>query len=188
MSERQEPHVQNKTPHKLKLVGAEGFEPPTACSQSRCATRLRYAPKRITKDGRNRWLRTSCASRILRCGARFRRSCRSWRQGNYRDTPFKSQRKSAINRIFNIYFNLSRFLKDLVFARKEDAANATTAANSDFKSSIFILYCFLKFIRNIKSMGKQKKNATHLCDASFNCHIIQNQVLWRYVMRPLARS
>ena len=26
------------------MVGAEGFEPPTACSQSRCATRLRYAP------------------------------------------------------------------------------------------------------------------------------------------------
>ena len=28
----------------LNLVGAEGFEPPTLCSQSRCATRLRYAP------------------------------------------------------------------------------------------------------------------------------------------------
>ncbi len=28
-----------------KLVGAEGFEPPTASSQSWCATRLRYAPK-----------------------------------------------------------------------------------------------------------------------------------------------
>jgi hypothetical protein len=27
------------------LVGAEGFEPPTPCSQSRCATRLRYAPR-----------------------------------------------------------------------------------------------------------------------------------------------
>ena len=26
------------------MVGAEGFEPPTPCSQSRCATRLRYAP------------------------------------------------------------------------------------------------------------------------------------------------
>ena len=26
------------------LVGAEGFEPPTFCSQSRRATRLRYAP------------------------------------------------------------------------------------------------------------------------------------------------
>ena len=28
----------------VKLVGAEGFEPPTLCSQSRCATRLRHAP------------------------------------------------------------------------------------------------------------------------------------------------
>ncbi len=27
-----------------KLVGVEGFEPPTTCSQSRCATRLRYTP------------------------------------------------------------------------------------------------------------------------------------------------
>ena len=27
-----------------KLVGADGFEPPTLCSQSRCATRLRHAP------------------------------------------------------------------------------------------------------------------------------------------------
>src|SRR5579859_4288242 len=27
-----------------ELVGAEGFEPTTPCSQSRCATRLRYAP------------------------------------------------------------------------------------------------------------------------------------------------
>ena len=26
------------------LVGADGFEPPTLCSQSRCATRLRHAP------------------------------------------------------------------------------------------------------------------------------------------------
>ena len=26
------------------MVGADGFEPPTLCSQSRCATRLRYAP------------------------------------------------------------------------------------------------------------------------------------------------
>ena len=27
-----------------KLVGARGFEPPTPCSQSKCATRLRHAP------------------------------------------------------------------------------------------------------------------------------------------------
>ena len=29
------------------MVGAEGFEPPTLCSQSRCATRLRYAPNYV---------------------------------------------------------------------------------------------------------------------------------------------
>ena len=29
------------------VVGAEGFEPPTPCSQSRCATRLRYAPIKL---------------------------------------------------------------------------------------------------------------------------------------------
>ena len=28
----------------IVLVGADGFEPPTLCSQSRCATRLRHAP------------------------------------------------------------------------------------------------------------------------------------------------
>jgi hypothetical protein len=28
----------------ILLVGAEGFEPPTPCSQSKCATRLRHAP------------------------------------------------------------------------------------------------------------------------------------------------
>ena len=31
----------------LKGIGAAGFEPATTCSQSRCATRLRYTPKRI---------------------------------------------------------------------------------------------------------------------------------------------
>ena len=38
------------------LVGARGFEPPTPCPQSRCATRLRHAPPRpqvsITKGER----------------------------------------------------------------------------------------------------------------------------------------
>jgi hypothetical protein len=29
---------------EVKMVGARGFEPPTPCSRSRCATRLRYAP------------------------------------------------------------------------------------------------------------------------------------------------
>ena len=30
------------------VVGARGFEPPTPCSQGRCATRLRYAPTRTS--------------------------------------------------------------------------------------------------------------------------------------------
>ncbi len=29
---------------RLEMVGVEGFEPPTSCSQSRRATRLRYTP------------------------------------------------------------------------------------------------------------------------------------------------
>ena len=29
----------------LKVVGEEGFEPPTLWSQTRCATKLRYSPK-----------------------------------------------------------------------------------------------------------------------------------------------
>ena len=37
----------------VTMVGAEGFEPPTLCSQSRCATRLRYAPTEIS-EGRQR--------------------------------------------------------------------------------------------------------------------------------------
>ena len=31
--------------HCLLMVGATGFEPATPCSRSKCATRLRYAPK-----------------------------------------------------------------------------------------------------------------------------------------------
>ncbi len=34
------------TSTERKVVGEEGFEPPTSCSQSRRATRLRYTPKR----------------------------------------------------------------------------------------------------------------------------------------------
>ena len=34
----------NELQTHLKMVGAEGFEPPTLWSQTRCATKLRYAP------------------------------------------------------------------------------------------------------------------------------------------------
>ena len=47
--------IKNKTGYRLLicnplilLVGAVGFELTTLCSQSRCATRLRYAPKTET--------------------------------------------------------------------------------------------------------------------------------------------
>src|SRR6185436_4859669 len=33
-----------------EMVGARGFEPPTPCSQSRCATRLRYTPTRASEQ------------------------------------------------------------------------------------------------------------------------------------------
>ena len=36
--------AENPRESDKEMVGAEGFEPPTLCSQSRCATRLRYAP------------------------------------------------------------------------------------------------------------------------------------------------
>ncbi len=36
-----------------KLVGVEGFEPPTTCSQSKCATRLRYTPSGLSKARAN---------------------------------------------------------------------------------------------------------------------------------------
>ena len=36
----------------VRLVGAEGFEPPTLCSQSRCATRLRHAPSSVRRNRR----------------------------------------------------------------------------------------------------------------------------------------
>ena len=43
------------------MVGVQGFEPWTLCSQSRCATRLRYTP---IKTGTWDWTRTSIALRV----------------------------------------------------------------------------------------------------------------------------
>ena len=37
--------------YKRKLVGVEGFEPPTSCSQSRRATKLRYTPTTFFING-----------------------------------------------------------------------------------------------------------------------------------------
>ena len=70
-----------------RLVGVEGFEPPTHCSQSSCATRLRYTPTRFTAgqcygDNGTRsmpeWhdlqLTFIRAKRIMRCFSRARSS------------------------------------------------------------------------------------------------------------------
>jgi hypothetical protein len=38
--------------NEMIMVGAEGFEPPTLWSQTRCATRLRYAPTRFSLSHR----------------------------------------------------------------------------------------------------------------------------------------
>ena len=42
------------TTARRNLVGVEGFEPPTSCSQSRRATRLRYTPATRAGGARGR--------------------------------------------------------------------------------------------------------------------------------------
>jgi hypothetical protein len=66
----------------IALVGAAGFEPATPCSQSRCATRLRHAPKTFAAGIRQfciRWQAQSTASFTPAAGSRWlcRRSCRA---------------------------------------------------------------------------------------------------------------
>ena len=56
----------------IRLVGAEGFEPPTLCSQSRCATRLRHAPP-CTDTCRRRPSPNRCPAPVL-TGARIIRT------------------------------------------------------------------------------------------------------------------
>jgi hypothetical protein len=50
------------------LVGAAGFEPATLCSQSRCATGLRYAP---TDEGRD--TRSGSSQQPSPCPSQFDR-------------------------------------------------------------------------------------------------------------------
>ena len=58
------------------LVGAEGFEPPALCSQSRCATRLRYAPTVLFDCivNRIRAALTRAYMAHLKCGQVFMRA------------------------------------------------------------------------------------------------------------------
>src|SRR5919106_3710599 len=36
--------------NEARMVGVRGFEPPTSCSQSKRATRLRHTPKKASND------------------------------------------------------------------------------------------------------------------------------------------
>src|SRR3954463_2067058 len=47
---REQAATKKQVPKPKFLVGARGFEPPTSCSQSKRATRLRHAPKMAPND------------------------------------------------------------------------------------------------------------------------------------------
>ena len=51
-------------PHTERLVGVQGFEPWTLCSQSRCATGLRYTPKYDGARGGTRTHRTLILNQV----------------------------------------------------------------------------------------------------------------------------
>ncbi len=75
-----------------RVVGAEGFEPPTLCSQSRCATRLRYAPDR--KGGA---ILGTGVLRVKRTSRRARRAvpeCAAFRQASAARTRAGEGRRS----------------------------------------------------------------------------------------------
>src|SRR2546428_11076269 len=79
----------------MELVGVRGFEPPTPCSQSRCATRLRHTPpdpradapepkvyhpvrkRRAARTARPRW-----STRAFSSGASSAKVRRSGGEGN----------------------------------------------------------------------------------------------------------
>ena len=69
------------------LVGVEGFEPTTPCSQSRCATRLRHTPKITHLAGL--------------CHAQPKGEL--YRVLNWQSTPFIDSIYSDINEIFRRY-------------------------------------------------------------------------------------
>jgi hypothetical protein len=54
----------------VELVGAEGFEPPTLCSQSRCATRLRHAPSCSIERCSERAILWAATNTVKPAGAR----------------------------------------------------------------------------------------------------------------------
>ena len=74
-----------------RMVGARGFEPPTPCSQSRCATRLRHAP--IYQKFQSRI--PACQSRPWRAGLNSKNHELWWNDYKiYILSPIKSSLKT----------------------------------------------------------------------------------------------
>ena len=71
-----------------KLVGVEGFEPPTPCSQSRCATRLRYTPIGASRQ--------EPPARVVTGKTLHWRLTRTARGGNYTHHPRDRQSGVAV--------------------------------------------------------------------------------------------
>ena len=73
----------------ISLVGAAGFELATLCSQSRCATRLRYAPKAFATFGKaTHYTHAALAGHGLR-GAASRARYLSTRSSSRRDSRLR---------------------------------------------------------------------------------------------------
>ena len=92
-------------PAFLKLVGVEGFEPPTHCSQSSCATRLRYTPTLFTAGqcyGVRRGTSTLSSEIFVYKTVQFR-PCRTLSSKQLPD-PFPKHLTVGENRRSEIYF------------------------------------------------------------------------------------
>src|SRR5688500_19496724 len=99
------------------MVGAEGFEPPALWSQTRCATRLRYAPTELVSHARYRPVprhsvasgKTPCAvhraaifpdivdgsrSRLPSGDKQPRAPSRGWTAGHFVQMPFEALEKT----------------------------------------------------------------------------------------------
>ena len=67
---------------RIGVVGVEGFEPPTSCSQSRRATRLRYTPptepELLPSQSPAARQRDERAAYCPATGAQCQRTCRPW--------------------------------------------------------------------------------------------------------------
>ena len=107
-----------------KLVGARGFEPPTPCSQSRCATRLRYTP---TRGGTLRRSEQTAAVRI------------PWRAGSGADSaarPALRRRRVGARRICAAAATAIHFCASALSMRNSNAAPCERSRSTRVLSSM----------------------------------------------------